>query len=242
MRDRLIGTDPSDGVILHRVRKAEHAMEVPSPAEVGAILAAAEDWFEPFVALAAFAGLRIGEAAAVQLADVDFLRRQLSVRRQVQRSGPGEIAVTPPKYGSLRVVFLPDELLLLLSRHVEQIGVRGDEGWLFVGDRGLPPHQNTVGYWWRRTVERAGLEPLRLHNLRHFFASGLIAEGCNVVTVQRALGHAKATTTLQTYSHLWPTAEDRTRAAASNLMRSSVVAPADSVRTGEPTAQSLRGQ
>jgi integrase len=40
------------------------------------------------------------------------------------------------------------------------------------------------------------------------------------VTVQRALGHAKATTTLNTYAHLWPTAEDRTRAAAADLMAS----------------------
>jgi integrase len=60
---------------------------------------------------------------------------------------------------------------------------------------------------------------LRLHDLRHFYASGLIAAGCDVVTVQRALGHASATTTLRTYAHLWPTAEDRTRAATADLMR-----------------------
>jgi hypothetical protein len=52
-----------------------------------------------------------------------------------------------------------------------------------------------------------------------------------VVTVQRALGHAKATTTLNTYAHLWPTAEDRTRAAAADLMASAAVA--DSLRTAE---------
>lgn len=57
-----------------------------------------------------------------------------------------------------------------------------------------------------------------LHDLRHFYASALIAAGGDVVTVQRALGHAKATTTLSTYAHLWPTAEDRTRAAAAELM------------------------
>jgi integrase len=57
-----------------------------------------------------------------------------------------------------------------------------------------------------------------LHDLRHFYASGLIAAGCDVVTVQRALGHATPSTTLNTYSHLWPTAEDRTRRAAASLM------------------------
>jgi integrase len=66
---------------------------------------------------------------------------------------------------------------------------------------------------------------MTLHDLRHFYASGLIAAGCDVVTVQRALGHASATTTLRTYAHLWPTAEDRTRAAAAHLMRSATSSP-----------------
>ena len=53
------------------------------------------------------------------------------------------------------------------------------------------------------------------------------------MTVQRALGHAKATTTLNTYSHLWPTAEDRTRQAAEAMLVEALAVenPADSVRT-----------
>ena len=43
-----------------------------------------------------------------------------------------------------------------------------------------------------------------LHDLRHFYASGLIAAGCDVVTVQHALGHSPPTITLNTYVHLWP--------------------------------------
>ena len=58
---------------------------------------------------------------------------------------------------------------------------------------------------------------MRLHDLRHFYASGLIASGCDVVAVQRALGHAKPTTTLTTYAHLWPTAESRVRDASTRL-------------------------
>jgi site-specific recombinase XerD len=52
--------------------------------------------------------------------------------------------------------------------------------------------------------------PRALRRANNFYASGLIAAGCDVVTVQRALGHASATT-LHTYRHLWPTAEDRSR-------------------------------
>jgi hypothetical protein len=46
------------------------------------------------------------------------------------------------------------------------------------------------------------------------------------VTVQRSLGHSKATTTLDTYAHLWPTAEDRTRKAAESIMSASLSDPA----------------
>jgi hypothetical protein len=67
-----------------------------------------------------------------------------------------------------------------------------------------------------------------LHDLRHFHASGLIAAGCDVVTVQRALGHSSATITLTAHSHLWPTAEDRTRAATAGLVAAATRAPADS--------------
>ena len=73
-----------------------------------------------------------------------------------------------------------------------------------------------------------------MHDLRHYYASGLIASGCDVVTVQRALGHAKATTTLRTYSHLWPTAEDRTRAGAAAMMRAAL--DAKSCASGVPLA------
>ncbi len=49
------------------------------------------------------------------------------------------------------------------------------------------------------------------HDLRHFFASALIAHGASVTQVQHRLGHATATETLNTYSHLWPDEDDRTR-------------------------------
>jgi integrase len=192
-------------------------MTVPTVGQVGALMAAA-DLFRAFVALCAFAGLRLGEAAAVQVGDIDFLRRTLHVQRQVQRADRRQVEIRPPKYGSKRTVYLPDELLTILARHIELHGIgSAPAAWLFEGERGNPPHQNSVGYWWRATRDAAGVQ-LRLHDLRHFFASGLIAAGCDVVTVRRALGHKSATTTLNTYAHLWPSAEDRTRTAAAGML------------------------
>lgn len=216
VRDKVIATDPTGGVRLPPQRRREAAMEIPTPTQVKGLLEAADDRFLAFLAVCAFAGLRLGEAAALQIDDVDFLRRELHVRRQVQRTTGGRVEITLPKYGSERTVPLPDALLTILSTHVE-LGHRGD--WLFAGSEDDPPHQNTIGHTWRLTAARAGVHGLTLHTLRHFYASGLIAAGCDVVTVQRALGHASASTTLTTYSHLWPSAEDKTRKAASTLAR-----------------------
>jgi len=69
----------------------------------------------------------------------------------------------------------------------------------------------------------------RHHDLRHYFASLLIASGANVKVVQARLRHASARTTLDTYSHLWPDQDEATRTAVEAVL----VARADSLRTQE---------
>ena len=128
VRDKLIGADRCDGVALPRKRRAEAAMRVPTPETVGKILEAAEPWFAPFVGLCAFAGLRIAEAAGVQLDDVDFLRKALTIHRQVQLAGGGKADVRIPKHGGERVVYLPDELVTMLAEHLRVYGVRPGGG------------------------------------------------------------------------------------------------------------------
>jgi integrase len=69
----------------------------------------------------------------------------------------------------------------------------------------------------------------RYHDLRHYFASLLIASGANVKVVQARLRHASATTTLDCYGHLWPDSDEATRSAVEAVL----VARADSLRTQE---------
>ncbi|WP_261646341.1 hypothetical protein [Curtobacterium sp. C2H10] len=102
-------------------------MRIPTPETVESILSAADDWFRPFIAFCASAGLLLGEAAAVQFLDIDFLRPQLHVQRQEQRTNGGEVRITPPKYGSERIVHLPDELMTMLTQHASLFGTNGDE-------------------------------------------------------------------------------------------------------------------
>ena len=59
---------------------------------------------------------------------------------------------------------------------------------------------------------------MHFHHLRHAFASRLINAGCSVKAVQSALGHERASTTLDTCGHLWPGEEDRVRAALAGLL------------------------
>jgi integrase len=82
-------------------------MTIPTTEDIGKIMAAADVRFRPSIGLCAFAGLRLGEAAAVKVEDIDFLRRTLTVSRQVQRAGKNMIEIRSPKYGSERVGYLP---------------------------------------------------------------------------------------------------------------------------------------
>lgn len=221
VRDKVIATDPTDDVRLPRRRRPAVAMTIPTPDEVGALITSARPEARALFALCAFAGLRLGEAAGVQRGDVDFASRRLRVSRQVQKGPAGAVVVSLPKYGSERVVYLADGLLKLIDQHLKDHGTAGEERWLFAaGDQ--PPQQDSVGYWWRQAVRAAGLEAVKLHDLRHFYASGLIAAGCDVVAVQSSLGHVKTSTTLNTYAHLWPAAENRTRAAAQSVIVASI--------------------
>ncbi len=238
VRDRVISSDPSEGVRLPRLRRSDVAMTLPSTQQVGVLIGSAGDSFNAFVGLAAFAGLRLGEAAALQVGDIDFLRCTIKVRRQAQRLSGGGVEISSPKHGSERTIFAPQPLIEMISAHLALRGVSTQTAWVFKGEQHQPPHQNTVGYWWRKTCNTAKITGIKMHDLRHFYASGLIAAGCDVVTVQRALGHAKATTTLNTYAHLWPTAEDRTRKAAQALFETAMAGQepevlADYLRTNE---------
>ena len=231
VKDRRIAVDPADGVTLPRLRRAEAAMRLPTVVEVKAMLDAASDDFATMIALAAFAGLRLGEINGLQLGDIDWLGRTLDVTRQVQREAAGAIEVRAPKYNSERTVYAADDLLTVLSGHVARNGITEPSAWLFPGHDGSPASRQTISARWRKTLKAASVSGLTMHDCRHFYASGLIAQACDVVTVQRALGHASAAFTLRVYSHLWPTAEDRTRRAAGALFSAVLDSAADSPRT-----------
>lgn len=212
--NQVIPRSPALRVKTPRLRRRDRTLKVLTAEQVAVSLDAAGD-FRGFIAVCVFAGLRLGEAAGLQAGDVDFDRGIISVRRQVQGTSIPSTKVVPPKAGSERDVFVPRELIDMLAGGTNV----PPDTFLFRTSQGHLHNRNSAAHEWRKIRSSSGLdEDFTLHALRHTFASNLIASGCDVVTVQRALGHSQPSITLDVYSHLWPSAEDKTRSATATFM------------------------
>jgi integrase len=143
--DRLIRFDPTRGVTLPKVPRADTRMKILTADESRSLFAASKPEFRAFLGVGLFAGLRMGEAAGLQIGDIDFLRRRITVHRQVQRV-TGGVAVVPPKSASsARTVPVPDDLIMLLSAHIAQLPDAQPTRFLFETSGGRPTDQNVAG-------------------------------------------------------------------------------------------------
>lgn len=203
VQDRIVPRNPTDGVRTPRRRRNDAAMVLLTTEQVRAAMEAVQPWFRAFVAVGAFAGLRLGEIAGLRVSDVDFLRGTITVARNVQGNNIASLTVGQPKHGSERVVYVPRQLTDLLAAHVAEYGVLGVEQWLF-HVRGHLYGRGAAGDLWRRGRERAGLpDEATPHDLRHSAASFAVASGASVKGVQRMLGHKSAAMTLDVYADLF---------------------------------------
>ena len=182
---------------------------------------------QPAVLLGAFVGLRTAEACGLKVEHVDFMRGIVNPTLQWPAEPlKSETSKTP--------VPIPSELSLQLSATVAEWG--GD--WVAtdgIGGQASPWSIDRAMRAARRKVPGLPAE-FRFHDLRHYLASLLIADGADVKVVQARLRHASAKTTLDTYSHLWPDADESTRATVGAVLAARVDssgATAASVRPAE---------
>jgi integrase len=226
--DRLIASSPCVGVKLPKVERAQ--VEPLATEQVEALIAAAPDRYRALVVVAAGTGLRQGECFGLTVDRVDFLRRTVKVDRQLSLMPGGGPVLAPPKTeASRRIVPLPAVVVDAVAAHLARFPV-GADGYVFTNDAGEPIRRTRFSDTWRPLVKRAGVPAgVGFHQLRHFYASLLIRHGESVKTVQLRLGHASAVETLNTYSHLWPDSDDRTRDAV-DLVLGTVTEPG--VRAG----------
>jgi integrase len=211
--DRVIASTPAAGVKLPKVaRRRVQPLEV---AQVHALAdAMPEARTRAIVLFAAGSGLRQGELLGLTVDRIDWLRRTVTVDRQMITPPSGVPVFGPPKSAaSCRTVPLAQVTLDVLAAQLARWPA-GADGLVFTTPEGRPWRRDRFAEHVRTARDAAGLpETMTFHDLRHHFASVLIAAGCSIKAVQEALGHANASETLNTYSHLWPADEDRIRDA-----------------------------
>jgi len=167
---------------------------------------------KPLYLLAAFTGMRRGEYAGLRWTNVDFGAGTLSVVETRLYSG-GEVYVGEPKAkASKRTIALASDVVAALAqaKAVQEADATGhgddwiDSGYVFTKPTGEPLHPDYITKRFRRDVSRSGIPngiPLmKLHGLRHVFATTALGASANPKDVSTYIGHGHVTTTLTFYS------------------------------------------
>lgn len=135
-------------------------------------------------------GARRREIAGLRWSEVDFERSRLDL--------PPDRTKTGKDSGNRRIALNSPALEILRGLHAK----RGRDAYVFPAKRGESGHTTAEGKLWREKVlPRAGLAGVRLHDLRHSFASFALADGASLAMIGKALGHANSRTT-ERYAHL----------------------------------------
>jgi integrase len=190
------------------IRRGE--MRILEREEIAALLDHATPAYRAALATAIFTGLRCGELLALQHQHVDLDRHIIQVRQQIDRDRNLQPLKTQH---ARRDVLLTASLTELLRAHRLQSRDQRPDAFVFSSRRGRPIHPETLRqYGLNRAAAAAGLnlpgQPrLRLHDLRHSYASLAIAQGMSVAFVSRSLGHARISMTLDVYTHAFDHAQ-----------------------------------
>lgn len=221
VRDKRIASNPCDGTKLPK--PAPTKVVPPTTEQFEIVRSKLPPEFQTLATFAAGTGMRKGECFGL-VVDRLYLPEKpgdrsgtVKVDQQLVRGNP--LTFGPPKTrASYRTIPLPDVVVVALKEHLKQFPP-GPDGLVF-GWRGKPIPRSTFAYHWNIAARAAKLPPRSgLHTLRHYYASLLIRYGESVKTVQARLGHASAAETLDTYSHLWPDSDDRTRDAIDSVLK-----------------------
>jgi integrase len=201
VRDRMLASNPARGVKLP-----------PKPPRRNVYLTAAQldrlaeeaGRYRGLVLLLGVGGVRFGEAAALRVRDIDFLRRRISLHTNAVKVG-GTFEVGTLKSNKNRTVVVPQFVIDALSATARRKD-RDDLLWPSTSGGYLPPSSSES--WLAGAVTRCqAADPtfprVTAHDLRHTAASLAIHAGANPKVVQRMLGHASAAMTLDVYADLF---------------------------------------
>ena len=201
-----ISASPTDrlgrGKLMLPLETAKLAPPIEDAADVGRLLGAIREIGEestrpglfPLFALLAYTGARRGEALGLRWSDVDLDRRMITVRRSYEGT---------TKSSKHRTVPLPAPLAAILKEYRLADPWKGE--LCFPNDSGEMFSRNAkLEALLQLALKRTKLPRIRVHDLRHVFASHFVMGGGDIFTLQRILGHSTPQLTSDTYAHLSP--------------------------------------
>lgn len=143
-------------------------------------------------------GMREGELLALSPADIDLDNKTISINRTYQRIEGKDVFTSPKTRKSKRKIPIPDFLCQELSDYIQA------RYMLDADERLFPVTKSYLSHEMIRGCKNTGVKKIRIHDIRHSHASLLINQGCDALMLADRLGHEKVSTTLNTYSHLFP--------------------------------------
>lgn len=143
-------------------------------------------------------GMREGELLALSPADIDLDNKTISINRTYQRIEGKDVFTSPKTRKSKRKIPIPDFLCQELSDYIQSRYMPDADERLFPVTKSYLSHEMIRG------CKNTGVKKIRIHDIRHSHASLLINQGCDALMLADRLGHEKVSTTLNTYSHLFP--------------------------------------
>jgi len=179
----------------------------PSPDDVARLIAkatASDPAFGAFLRLAASTGARRSQLLALRWQDVDLGHRRISFTRALVE-GPNGPVLAPTKTRRAYQVTLDAKTAAVLLEHRQRVN-ESSEAFVFSHDSDgvVPWKPNWVTSAFIRLRRDAGIPHCRLHDLRHFMATEMLAAGVAIPIVAARLSHARASTTLNVYAHAVP--------------------------------------
>ena len=191
-----LSSNPVRDVEKLRERYDATSFEFYSPEEVHALARAAASGQDGAIFLtAAFTGLRRGELIALRWRDVDFARSSIRVAGSYANG-----QLTAPKSGRGRVVPMVSEVATVLAQLGQRRDFVGDDDLVFPGELGGYLDGSALRRRFVAACKRAGLRPIRFHDLRHTFGTLAVRGAESIVELQNWLGHAEVRTTMR-YTH-----------------------------------------
>ncbi|MEM0138522.1 MAG: site-specific integrase [Thermoplasmatales archaeon] len=157
-------------------------------------------------------GLRRGEVLGLRRMDIDLHQKIIHVRQQVVKTNHGTAIVLPKTDKSRRAIPIPGLVAQVLAQHMEKMdrnGACSPDSLVFPSLAGTPIHPRNFHRKYKQLLHRAGLPNLRLHDLRHTYATRLLELGEDIRVIQELLGHSSYNLTANTYSHVGQTLKVR---------------------------------